>query len=133
MNWFTKFWHELRNPHCEHCSDERERARNIKAEEEACDSCHMLRLENARLINENGRLLDRILNPIREEVIEKPASPIEMPKKHLPWRVRQQILEQEDRQAARARNEAAKPSKPSGPQTVQELEKELGVEDATGN
>lgn len=96
----------------------------IRKEYKTCNSCETLSLENARLRDDNERLLDRLL----EKPVEAPEStaPQEMTKlTRVPWRVRQQMLENEDRAKSKSLSTAAKPD----PQ-IQELEKELGVEDA---
>lgn len=98
-------------------------------------------LEVVRL--ENQRLLDRILEKPKEEVKPditdlKPVTPM-----HLPWRVRQQMLEAEDRDRAKklkqvqtekveASVEFKTEATTDKPMSVEALEKELGVEENAG-
>ena len=107
-NWFHKFF----NPHCPHCKEELEYAR-------VCLSCETLRaqLEISRL--ENKRLLDRILEKPEPEA---PRAPVEISvPKNIPWNVRKQMLEAEDRERARLLRQAPKP------ESVEDLEKELDI------
>ncbi len=113
MNWL----HKLLNPHCSHCIDE-------LREKKICSSCEILKMELSRVRDDNDRLLDRIL--------EKPVQPIESDKPanitkpaNVPWRVRQQMLEEQDRVKANLLKNAPKPS-----QSIESLEQELGVDDA---
>lgn len=95
-----KWLHHLLNPHCEHCAQERR-------ERKVCDSCETLRQELAYERHEKEILLSRLL--------EKPESPKEESKPVMntrptavPWRVRQQMLEQEDRAKAKLMRDAQK-------------------------
>jgi hypothetical protein len=110
INWI----HKLLNPHCEHCKDE-------ERDEKVCNSCEILKEEVAHLRNENRRLIDSITTkPEVEEIRTQAPVPIS-PKRTVPWAVRKQMLEQEDRQKARARANAARPD------TVEDLEKEMNI------
>jgi hypothetical protein len=111
-------FHKLFNPHCPHCKEEREEAgRNLTVE--------VLQLEIARLREENKRLLDRILEKPEEP---KPVQEVDLQpirSKTLPWNVKRQMLEAEDRRQAqilRAQKDE-----------VNRLEKEMGVNDAVGS
>jgi hypothetical protein len=108
-NWFHKFL----NPHCPHCKEEQEYART-------CFSCETLRtqIEISRI--ENKRLLDRILE---KPTVETPSlQPMEPTRPlNIPWNVRRQMLESEDREKARLMAQAPKPI------STEELEKELDV------
>lgn len=109
-NWF----HRLFNPHCSHCHDEREESR-------VCQSCETLRKELERVTYENNKLLDRLLErPIVEERSEHLEPKLQVPR-NVPWNVRRQMLEQEDRERARLIREAAKPI------PTEDLERELDV------
>jgi predicted DsbA family dithiol-disulfide isomerase len=109
-NWFHRFF----NPHCPDCIAESTRI---------CESCETLKTEIARISSENERLLNRLLNPptIHEEKKEL-SEVLKMPR-NIPWNVRRQMLEAEDREKAKLMKEAPKP------QSTTELEKELGVEE----
>ncbi len=115
-------FHEFLNPHCEHCKNERE---DIKI----CHSCETLKLEIERLRDENERLLDRLLAKPEPIIETGPPKDMKVPK-HIPWNVRRQMLEQEDREKARLMSQAPQPLKDI--KSVEELEKELGVENALG-
>jgi len=103
-NWIHRYF----NPHCPHCKEELEYAR-------VCLSCETLRtqLEISRL--ENKRLLDKILiepTPVTSPVMMEPTRPI-----NVPWNVRRQMLEAEDRERAKLMKAAPIPT--------EELEREL--------
>jgi hypothetical protein len=117
------------NPHCPHCI-EMERAKR------ECVSCDILRNELARLQIENDRLLNRILTPPTQPVEEKMDTsnlhPINS-NQYKPWRVRQQMLEDNDRKQAqllRQKQQEMQLNPEKRDLTVSEIEKELGVEDA---
>lgn len=104
------FFHKLFNPHCPDC-----------VEDKRCQNCDTLRslLESERF--NNKQLLNAILEqhkPLEQEI--RNETPMEIPNKALPWRIRQQMLEAEDR----AKNKLIKER-----QSIEELEKELGVTD----
>lgn len=95
-------------------------------EVEICQSCETLRDQLALANAREQKLLDRIM--------EKPEKPVDTP--HVagkpilplrtPWKVRQQMLETEDRIKAQRLREAPKPSTTD----VAELEKELDIASA---
>lgn len=100
------------------------RAEFAQSQRRPCESCDVLRMEVERLRIDNSRLLDRILEkptptvePIRNDNQPVPLG------KHIvqPWRVRQQMLEAEDRVRAAALRSAPTPV------TTQEMETELGI------
>ena len=120
------FFHRLFNPHCEHCTEEDELKRH-------CNSCEILQRELELLRSERDQLLDRILNPFKNEVTTTSTAiePQPIKPKFIPWGVRRQMLEAESRQAAKLMKEktdeikvAAKSDKPL---TVEEIEQVLGV------
>lgn len=121
----SNFFHRLFNPHCPHCIEEAERNKK-------CDTCDVLRIQLELANMQNQQLLDRLTaRPV--EVQSGPPVPISRPK-HVSWSVRRQMLEQADREKARAMTGAAKPDDEVETLTVQpknleELEKELGVVD----
>jgi len=86
-----------------------------------CDTCAVLRDQLERSELERRELLSRLLDrnkpesPIQEVKEElKPITP-----KYVPWRVRQQMLEAEDRRTAAIAKERDK--------QIEELEKELNI------
>ena len=108
-NWFHRFL----NPHCEHCHDERE-------ESKVCKSCEVLKEQLASVTHQNKQLMDRLLNPPVQ--IESSKPPIEItPPRNIPWNVRRQMLEAEDREKAKLMREAPKPV------LTEDLEKELDI------
>ena len=104
------------------------RVRNQRLREElatvnkVCSSCEILKEENNALRLDNQRLLDRILEkPTPEPERMVAPEPITRPRMHMNWKVKQQMLEAEDRQRAAAMRNAAQPD------TVEDLEKELDI------
>jgi len=106
----SKFFHHLFNPHCPDCKDEHE-------ESIICESCEILKKELAIAHQENKRLIDSMLE---KPEIEINKEPVQITRPHtLPWKVKQQILEKEDRVKARIMKDAPKPI------ATEDLEKEL--------
>jgi hypothetical protein len=104
-----KWLHHLFNPHCPHCFEER-----------ICQSCETLKTVNAQLRIDNDRLLNKLLEPKSEFPVVNERSESEPIKpRFVPWGVRKQMLEAEDRERAKLLREAPKP------EPIEELEKEL--------
>lgn len=132
MNKVVLFFHQLFHPHCTHCMEIEQRKmeierltylekRNESKEDAVCESCETLKLQLEIANYEKDRLLNRLLE--KPEVVESKA-PQEMSKpRMISWKVRQQMLEAEDRKRAQIMREAPKPQP-----TTEELEKEFGVE-----
>ncbi len=113
---FLDWWHKLRNPHCQHCIDERREAK-------ICASCEVLQLQVAKLQYENERLLNRLLDkPVEEVKTDTTEFKPVMPK--LPWRARQAMLEREDRHTAKLNKMK---SEAIGKITTEDLESEMGI------
>lgn len=110
-----------------------------------CQSCEALKLEMARLHDQNNELISSLTKPINQQEAKvdtselKPISP-----RSMPWGVRRQMLEAEDRAkakimrdqqkerqeavAANAKTELAPVmANVTGADELTELEKELGV------
>jgi hypothetical protein len=89
-----------------------------------CSSCEVLKIELENSHRERRELMGRILNPIKETEREVAPEPQKLPtvRRHIPWTVKQQALEQEDRAKAIALRNAAKPDT-----SVEDLEKELDL------
>jgi len=115
----VNFFHRLFNPHCEHCIEE---ARELKH----CDSCDILKMQLALKTDECNKLMDRLLNPPTQEPVNEPLVNVTRPNptRYTTWAVRKQMLEQEDKKKAELLRQAPKPSS-----SVEELEKELGVQE----
>ena len=111
LNWF----HHLLNPHCPHCIAEKER-------KEFCKGCDILQYEVERLRAENQQLLSRVLHIPEKEpertIAPEPMSPIK--NRNIPWAVRRQMLEAEDREKARLLRQAPQPS-----ESIEALEQEV--------
>jgi hypothetical protein len=110
-NWI----HRLFNPHCEHCHDERETSK-------ICQSCETLKEQLASTIHEKNRLLDRILERPNVETTSQPERTVTVPHTNIPWTVRRQMLEREDREKARLMKDA-----PVAKFSTEDLEKELDI------
>jgi hypothetical protein len=86
MNSFIAFFHHLFDPHCPDCK-----------ESLACASCETLRQQLEIANQEKKELLDRLIKPEPQPIIE-PNN--EYRPKHIPWSVRRQMIEGEDRKKA---------------------------------
>ena|SRR5215467_6719360 len=109
--------HHLFNPHCPECAHERE-----------CKNCQIFRdlFESERF--EKNKLLQALINKntpveVPEVITNKSIEPIQP--KHIPWAVRRQMLEAEDRQKAKILREQKLEQKSI--QSIEELEEELGI------
>ena len=93
-------------------------------DEPHCESCEILRSQLEKADSERRELLHRLLQPPPSETKEintenfKPVTP-----QFIPWRVRQQMLEAEDRERARIMRQKSDEMKKS----TEELEKELDI------
>lgn len=102
--------------------DQTELTKEVK-EVEVCESCETLREQLALANAREQKLMDRIM--------EKPEKPVDTPHvagppllpRHIPWKVRQQALETEDRVKAQRLRDAPKPT----PTDVAELEREMDI------
>lgn len=79
--------------------------------EKVCESCETLKSQLATVNHEKSLLMARIMEkpeivPEREKA---PEMKFPITAQRMPWRVRQQMLEQNDREKARAIREAPKP------------------------
>ena len=128
-----KWLHQLFNPHCEHCIEE------LK-ESKLCSSCETLRFMLDQANHEKRLLLDKLLiinQPIEQnEVNHEIKEPIKTTR-FVSWRVRQQMLENEDRERARLLQNKEKEIKQTNQSTsvetieqnlsIEELEKQIGL------
>lgn len=110
---------------------------DLERESKICNSCEVLKLENARLVRQNNELLHQLLNPpvVGEVKVEKDTEL--KPLHHTrfgSWRVKQQMLEENSRNEARLFQEKQKELNATRTGTValdiNQIEKELGVTDA---
>ena len=91
-----------------------------------CTTCEVLREQLANSESERRSLLAKLLEKNQPEPLPAPKEEEELTPirpQFVPWRVRQQMLEAEDRRQA----ELLRRSK----QNVEKLEKEVGVTDAS--
>lgn len=102
-----------------------------ESNEKRCESCEILKIELQRINIEKEKLLNRLF----DKPIDLPVgNPVDItPPKQIPWQVRRQMLEAEDREKARLMRESAKPNRimtneESRTQKVEDIEKELGIE-----
>lgn len=108
----------------------RERKLRLLAEHEGnknkCQSCEVLKETVDRLRFENDRLFNELLkkNTDTTPVSTQPPIPLTPPRGHIPWAVRRQMLEAEDREKAKLMREAPKES-------TTDLEKELDLAEST--
>jgi hypothetical protein len=109
------FIHRLLNPHCEFCHDEREAA-------QICKSCETLKGQLENINFEKDKLLSRILERPNVEIPTQPERTITVPTGNIPWAVRRQMLEREDREKARLMRDA-----PVAKISTEDLEKELDI------
>ncbi len=91
-----------------------------------CETCDVLRIQLEHANYEKQQLLNQILHPLRTEAPEEPKEDLKpiLPKKHLSWPVRRQMLEATDRRAAQLMNDKKIEIKK---ESIEELEKELKI------
>jgi hypothetical protein len=117
-----KWLHRLWNPHCAECAQD-------KLDATLCISCETLRQQLEFSNREREKLLEALLeksNP--KPVAELPKEEFKPPSKTIPWKVKKQMLESEDRELAKVlRNKEIelKTIEPSVTVGVDDLEKEL--------
>lgn len=85
-----------------------------------CETCEVLRTQLEKSEVERRELLNRLLDKDKPEpVIQTDEEPKAITPAFIPWRVRQQMLEDEDRKKAQLMRDKTK--------EIEDLEKELGV------
>lgn len=141
-----KFIHHLLEPHCEECRLERQ-------DERVCKSCETLKTALDAANFDKKILLARILEltqPKGEAPVSIPTDLNEVRARHIPWNMRRQMLEEEDRKKAQVLRAVAAQERgaalnvergPSGglkadilpdptrDESIEKLEKELGLDD----
>lgn len=120
-HWF----HHLLNPHCEQCKEERE-------ENKVCPSCEILK-QQLEIANYDRRQMTKDLIDAYKPAPPAPPAAInydEIKPRNIPFPVRRQMLEEEDRRKAIALRQNAESQKAAATQSVESLEKELGIEGA---
>lgn len=122
LDWYRE-WLEIRS---EFKAKKFELTREVKQEDTVCQSCETLRNQLEIANYEKRQLLDRLLHTPEKEPERIKAPELVAPRpKTIPWHVRKQMLETEDRAKARALKDAAQPD--TAKVDVSELEKELGI------
>jgi len=111
--------HQLMNPHCEECKADK-----------ICISCETLREQLSIANYERSQLVNQIIRlttPATEtkSEIEQEFKPIKP--KPIPWNVKRQMLEEEDRKLAQVIKSKDEEIKIAKTMTTEELEKELGI------
>jgi hypothetical protein len=99
----------------------------IRKESRTCESCETLRSQLELVNYEKKQLLDRILERPEKETT-KESNSVVLPPRNIPWNVRRQLLETEDRERAKLMREAPKVNQT--PLTTEELEKDLDIASA---
>ena len=90
--------------------ESRERKNLVVIDEKVCQSCETLKQQLEIANYEKGQLLNRLLKEPEKipEVTEAP--PMKVMPRVVPWQVRRQMLEKEDREKARLLKNAPKPT-----------------------
>lgn len=124
-----KWLHKLLHPHCDQCREEEIERLERERESRICNTCEMLRNQVQLLYEERDKLLDRLLNSqVQKEESKVDTSNIKMrlPSNFIPWRVKRQMLEAEDKRAASLLKERQTELKDTDKTT--KLERELGID-----
>lgn len=96
---------------------------SFRQEDKPCESCETLKQQLELANYEKDKLLNRIMEK-PEPVIERTLAPEPVTRpRFLPWAVRKQALEAEDRAKAKAMKDAAKPDTPKV--ATEDLEKAM--------
>lgn len=124
MNSIIKFFHQLWNPHCPNCALELQ-------ESKFCNSCETMREQISQLNSQNLILLNRLVNPTPVTVVDKEEK-VQPPLKtsqFIPYAVRRQMLEEQDRNEARIlrENESKLDTNSKEQKEIEELEKKVGL------
>lgn len=101
----------------------------FRLDDDICQSCETLKSQLEIVNYEKKQMLETILSFTKPIVEEKPAQVREihpiMPKA-VPWSIKRQMLEEEDRKRAQILRQKAEEIKPT-----EQLEKEVGLSDAS--
>lgn len=106
--------------------------KSAREEEKPCESCETLKQQLEIANYEKEKLLNRIMEKPEPERTTAPEPQAVRPKM-VPWHVRRQMLEREDRERARLMREAPKTDKEiaeTAKTDVAELEKEMDIASA---
>lgn len=95
-----------------------------------CLTCEVLRDQLDESNRERKELLTLLMEKNKPEPPSPPVNVAELQPirpQNIPWRVRQQLLEQEDRKTAQLLREKSKELNPVVKQNISALEEELGI------
>ena len=102
-NWL----HRLLNPHCPQCALEDKLAHDRQLEDKVCEKCEILQIQLEIANIEKQKLLDKVIGSNEKEpVIEQPI--VQPRGRFIPWAVKRQVLEAEDRVAAKLKKDKEK-------------------------
>lgn len=93
-NWI----HHFLNPHCPHCKEEQDEAR--LQQKFSCNTCEVLKMELERTYTLNKILLEALTRKESEPTIAQTPEYKPILPRTVSWRVKQQMLESESKQAA---------------------------------
>jgi hypothetical protein len=125
LDWY-KEWLNIR---AEVAQRKRDLSKDVRQEEKVCESCETLKQQLEISNYEKDRLLNRLLEkPDKEPDRTIAPEPQALKPRMVPWAVRKQMLEREDREKARSLRGAAQPDTKEAEETAA-FEKELN--DAT--
>lgn len=127
---FAQWIHHLINPHCEHCKTEAEESR-------LCKSCEVVKHQLEIANYEKKQLLEAILDGAkpRASYQQKPVEYEPLKPKSIPWQVRKQMLEAEDRERAKLMSkQKTEEVRIDNDLTneIREMEEELGINEFVG-
>lgn len=119
FNWLREFY-EVR-------AARRASLREERLESAVCKSCETLQRQLEIANHEKAQLLERLLEkPAEPQTQTAPPINLKSPRT-VPWAVRRQMLEAEDRRTAQLMRQAPKPASEVKTEDVADLEKELDV------
>ena len=98
----------------------------VVVEEKVCASCETLRQQLEFSNYEKTQLLNKLLKEPEPEPKQPEAPQITRPRS-IPWNVRRQLLEQEDRVKAQRLRSVPKPDSEVTPVSTEDLEKDLKI------
>ena len=140
MNPIVKFFHEMMNPHCEHCKqlriEELEQKELDREVSRVCPSCENLKMQLAYVNQQNNKLIDNIIEPVLTDEPKQEQLPpriLQTNRQHIPFSFIKHKLETESKIKAaeiNAQNKAVTNAAKPDNETTAQLETELGIENA---
>ncbi len=107
------------------------RLRRLNDEAIQCETCEVLKMTLAQVNREKEVLLNRLLAGSVEDLPKTPPVPEPIQSRFVPWKMKQQMLEVEDRQKARVLAEFKKEHEAAKINTAK-LEASIGVNNEAG-